>query len=457
MPPQLALLICSLFIYWLLAREIPKNGIRPDGLWVSGLWLFVISSRPVGYWFIDPGETINSSEGNPINLVVMAILIVSGILVLKKRSIDWRYIATNNKLLLCLYFYFLVSFAWSEFPATVVKRIIKDSGCVVCAAILVSSGDVGGHLKKLVRRCAYIIFPLSFVYIKWFPEIGRRYSVSGEPMYCGITLHKNTLGQVIAIFSIVLIWDYVESRKNGGSIGDQSRKLRDVIVLVLGIWLLSKAGSATATLVYVLGIGILLAGRWILRCRSPKRAMASASLIVVFLLLLNNTLGISASVLSVMGRDTSLTGRIEIWDAALAQDFPRLTGTGYMSYWESRYGREAIDTIGVPVQTVHNGYLETFLDGGWIGVGIIILMILSRGAFVYRRFFHGHAYGRLALALFWVAIVYNYSESSFLRLDLIWFMLILSTVDFQTAKFRGMNSLQMVSQHHNNRRLAQNM
>ena len=76
----------------------------------------------------------------------------------------------------------------------------------------------------------------------------------------------------------------------------------------------------------------------------------------------------------------------------------------------------------------HNGYIEVYLNLGWLGVGLIAL-ILGQG---YRRtvsaFRRDPALGGLLVAYVVTAVAYNVTEAGFRMLSLEWFFLLLSVV-----------------------------
>jgi O-antigen ligase len=76
----------------------------------------------------------------------------------------------------------------------------------------------------------------------------------------------------------------------------------------------------------------------------------------------------------------------------------------------------------------HNGYIEVYLNLGWIGVGLIALL-LGQG---YRRtvgaFRRDRALGALLVAYVVTAVPFNITEAGFRMLSLSWFFLLLSIV-----------------------------
>ena len=79
---------------------------------------------------------------------------------------------------------------------------------------------------------------------------------------------------------------------------------------------------------------------------------------------------VSGTLLSMLGRDATFTGRTGIWETAVAGIAARpALGYGYQAFWIALYGG--------PVGThAHNGFLQLGLDLGLIGVALFLLSLL---------------------------------------------------------------------------------
>ena len=81
------------------------------------------------------------------------------------------------------------------------------------------------------------------------------------------------------------------------------------------------------------------------------------------------------SILIGLGRDPSLSGRTEIWEAMIEKIMERpFTGYGYNGFWLARAG-ESLDiwyrAKDLPPHG-HNGYLNLSLDLGLVGLGLFL-------------------------------------------------------------------------------------
>ena len=100
MPPELALILCIIFISIALIIDRKKPGASLT-LWIPFMWMMICGSKSIGRWFYT-GPTIatiiDDTAGDPLNRYFLSILIILGLFVLFKRKIDWSEIAKRNTL-----------------------------------------------------------------------------------------------------------------------------------------------------------------------------------------------------------------------------------------------------------------------------------------------------------------------------------------------------------------------
>jgi hypothetical protein len=105
-------------------------------------------------------------------------------------------------------------------------------------------------------------------------------------------------------------------------------------------------------------------------------------------------------------------------------------GAGFETFWVGPRVAEISSKVGGLTMTneSHNGYIEMYLNLGWLGLGLIAL-VLGQG---YRKtvsaFRRESALGALLLAYVVTAVAFNVSEAGFRMLSLEWFFLLLAIV-----------------------------
>jgi hypothetical protein len=120
MPKELALLICLGFTGGLLLADLRQRRAGSWALLVPGIWLAIIASRPPARWFnpatVTGIDTTATGEAGFANLLVEGTLMLAALVILKRRSVDWRACVSDNKALLLLYAYYAASAVWSPDP-----------------------------------------------------------------------------------------------------------------------------------------------------------------------------------------------------------------------------------------------------------------------------------------------------------------------------------------------------
>jgi O-antigen ligase len=129
-----------------------------------------------------------------------------------------------------------------------------------------------------------------------------------------------------------------------------------------------------------------------------------------------------------LNRDATLTGRTDIWDAVLGLRTDPLIGTGFASVWLTPAGRALAQVLEVP--HAHNGYLETYLNSGLIGLILLLAVIILAGRRTLVQVAAGTAIGRFYAALLLSGLVYNYTEVTFNNNNIVGFSIWLTAVAF---------------------------
>jgi exopolysaccharide production protein ExoQ len=432
MPPPLAACIFVAFILWALRRYSKEAAPMKPALWVPLIWVIINSSRPLTYWFVsgtEAAEAVDISEGSFLDRNVYLCLMAIGIIILLRRKIDWGSLFSESRWLWILYGYLLVSVLWAPEIFISFKRWFKDTGDLVMILIILTEKDPVEAIRGIFIRCAYVLVPLSVLFIKWYPSIGRyTHRWTYTQGFGGITLSKNELGLLAMLSGLFLLWHIVDVYK----IADACKRLgaraglrpilHDLLVLIMCLWILWVAQSATASSCFMLGAAIFLGTR--LRLIEANFRRLGWCLFGVALVLL--TITVSANfrelVTGVLGRNATLTERTEIWERALHLETNPLIGSGFSSVWLTPKGA-ALSWERGGLSHSHNGYLETYLNSGWIGVCLLVAALCVAGRNATRHLAEGTVIGRFFMALFLSGLFYNYSEVTFFFSNTMGFLL----------------------------------
>jgi len=93
------------------------------------------------------------------------------------------------------------------------------------------------------------------------------------------------------------------------------------------------------------------------------------------------------------------------------------------------------------VNEAHNGYLEVYLNLGWLGVGLMALILMKGYKDIVASFRHDSSTGALLLAYLFAAIFYSITEAGFRLLNPMWIFLLFAVVAAGGAA-RGVGALQ---------------
>jgi O-antigen ligase len=134
------------------------------------------------------------------------------------------------------------------------------------------------------------------------------------------------------------------------------------------------------------------------------------------------------SLLQSIGRNPTLTGRTKIWEAVLAQPINPLVGAGFESFWMGSRMQSVWDMSQYGIQQAHNGYLELYLNLGWIGIALLGALIITgyRNALPMYRI--DPQFGRMRFGFITAAVVYGFTEAGFRMMSPDWFAFLLALI-----------------------------
>jgi O-antigen ligase len=130
-----------------------------------------------------------------------------------------------------------------------------------------------------------------------------------------------------------------------------------------------------------------------------------------------------------LGRKAHLTERTDIWQVLLSFNTNPIFGVGFWSFWTGARQEEAWKQIGEKINQAHNGYLEQYLNLGYIGVAFIVIIMLSGLLKIRRHLSFDQPAGMLRLSFLVTAILYNVTEAAFYGLNNMWMLLLLACID----------------------------
>jgi exopolysaccharide production protein ExoQ len=427
MNPQVAAVGCALFVgtLFILLRDRPMR--TSAALWLPYVWLLISASRGVSSWLQYGSQTDYAEqylEGSPIDRNVLTALISLGVITLARRRERVGAILRVNWPIVAYFGYCAVSIAWSDYPLVAAKRWFRGVGDLVM--ILVILTDPRGWLdafKRITTRVACLLLPLSILFIRYYPELGRAYGKDGSLYWTGVATGKNGLGMLCLMFGLPSVWHVLVASRR------EDRRVRWLVahgtIILMACWLVWISDSKTSLACFAMTGGLMAVMTFSTLARKPAilHSIVVVMLSVAFSVLY---LGTGQGVLESMGRDSTLTGRTDIWSVALQFAQNQWFGAGYESFWLGERLESISRAVGTGLNQAHNGYIEIYLNLGWIGIGFLGIILVTGYRNVVAGYWMDPNGGKLRLAYLIIAIVYNFTEGMFKMMSTVWIFLLLS-------------------------------
>jgi exopolysaccharide production protein ExoQ len=431
MPPALVAVIFIVMILALIVLDRDSESQTSRSLWIPTAWLLIVGSRPVSTWLgmAPKGSPQQYLEGSPLDRNVYMFLLAAGILVLVGRRAVVATILRRNWLLLFFILYCGISVSWSDFPGVAIKRWVKSLGDYVIVLILLTERDWVVAVKKVLARAGIVLLPLSVLFIKYFPDLGRSYALKweGTQFFVGVSSDKNMLGMSCMVCGFAAVWRILEAWSDSLQFRTRTYIIHGSI-LAMAIWLLDISNSMTSLACFVL-TSTFIAAHTFSKAARNRRIMHLSVMAIVLGCASVLYFNAGGGLLESMGRNPTLTGRTEIWEILLNVPINPMVGTGFESFWLGER-LEHLWTFPIVhgVNEAHNGYLEVFLNLGWIGMAFLAVLLWTGYKNVLSLIERDSEAGRLRLGYFVIAVIYNFTEAAVRSTSLVWIAFLLATI-----------------------------
>jgi exopolysaccharide production protein ExoQ len=425
MSPSLALTLWLILLLALLFFDPAKDSRTSLALWVPLIWIFIVASRLPSLWIGRPVLTSMQAieEGNPIDRTVYSVLIVLAMIILLSRGFKWAEFLARNLALIGFLSFALMSVLWSDFPFVALKRWFHDLGNYLVILVVVSDPCPLEALRTVLRRLGYVLISLSVLLVKYYPAIGKSYDPwTGLDMYVGATTSKNMLGAACLVTGLFFFWDTVTRWSNR-----KERRTKRIIVvnfalISMTLWLLNLSNSATSRVCLVIGCLVILAAHSRMLRRNPALLKVLIPAGFCLYLVLAFLFGLNGNLAETVGRNPTLTDRTLIWKIVLGMHTNPLVGTGDQSFWLGPRLQSVWQTF-PGIYEAHNGYLDTYLNLGLIGLFFLGAFLIASFRTICKRITSSLALASFSLAVWAVILFYNMTEAAF-EGGLLWMILL---------------------------------
>jgi O-antigen ligase len=334
----------------------------------------------------------------------------------------------------------ILSVLWSQAPALTIRR----SATLVLATLyglLLAIRYPPATVLRLIGSAMAIIVVSSLIAI----ALGASWAVMGTSFmdvsftypgaWRGVLWHKSALGRICILaliafgalaYQTAMPWRIWWLTLIVGSValiaGSQSATaivvLAMIVICWLGLILFSVLSLSQQFQLTVLSLGIVVPASYLLWSYSEDIA-----------LLLN--------------RDLTLTGRLELWQALLPIGWKQsLTGYGFGAFWLDPFQMMDVDISLLRSRFrwgthAHNGYLDTWLELGFVGLGLICVLLIWVLWYNFPKIKTKQSLQEFTIILFVIfLLIQNFSETILLEtgLSMSVYWIILSWAYFNTVQ-----------------------
>jgi exopolysaccharide production protein ExoQ len=390
--------------------------IRRSALMIFLVAVLLLSTGAFAPLWTDTSAHDVAIDGAPVLQMLWAVLYAITIVLLIPHARSVANMIAGNKSLTLLLFLCLLSAAWSDNPAVTLRKSIAILGTTCVGLLLAVKFDLRGQLRLLAMTLG-IVALASLLAALFFP--GHFPTTEIAPAaWNGIFSHKNLLGRSMSLGAVAFLCLPRRSL---------AQYLLSVSGTVLCLALLAASHSQTALVVFV-AMAFLMLLTHLLRMEWRQSLGTTLVALVVSAPIFWIALSHSSSLVALLGRDPSFTGRTRIWQVASISFFQRpWLGYGYGAFWwVSNQSRQALALIGYPTPHAHNGFLDLGLQLGAIGIAAFTFawMLAIFGAVRHLRR-DGEREARWPLLCLLFTVLYSITESSLLAPNsLLWILFV---------------------------------
>ncbi len=314
--------------------------------------------------------------------------------------------AIENWPLLLLPSLAFLSVAWSQYPEATLRASIQ---LLLTSVLAIWAGSL---MNPRVFVSA-LLFALTLIMTVSLAVDGGA-SFFGGGVLQGVFESKNQLAFFAVIQFIAALAVIFDRRQHA------SERLLALFPLLLAPVCLMAAQSAGALVFSVPAIGTFLALTAIGRCSIMTRALVIAGVLVASaaaLLAADAFVDDFSSAFDAIGKDSTLTGRTYLWQRAheFIEQAP-LLGVGYQAFWQ--IGNSPAEDLWAASFVAegagfnfHNLYLNTAVELGYPGLGLLILTLLWMAVRLFRAILLNPGYSvSFAAAIFVYLISTSFIE-----------------------------------------------
>jgi O-antigen ligase len=373
--------------------------------------LVLVSNAFLPLWErINAGDSVDMVEGSPLmrSILLAGYLLALAFLLFQPQQTI--FMLARTPWVWALAGLTLLSVFWSQMPSLTFRRAIAALLTTLYALTLVRRFSLL-EFWKIFGAAIFSMLVFSLATALLVPEWGVMQDVSSANSWQGVFVHKNLLGLMSVLGLLVFSCLVLVS-------GGWQRWLWG-LASVLSLITLAGSRSVTSWVLTALVLSVLIALKFLTPVRQKNNFLAFLLVSAAGVLALWLAAYRYLDILDFLGKDESLTGRLPIWQAALEAGLQRpWLGWGFGAFWLGWEGpsAEIWSAVFWMPPHVHNGYLELFLQLGFPGLLLGLMVVLFPGIFLLRSLWEKRLAPQTAFLFgLWIFfLVYNLNESDLL-------------------------------------------
>lgn len=368
-------------------------------------------------WNSISGEFINPLEGDPFQRSVKLLGYFLAFLFVLRKSKQLLGVVVQTSYIWILIALVLLSSVWSDFPLFSLRRsLMMILTTLYGLALFVRFPFDEG--VELFGRALWIALVLSMILIVLLPQLSEM-EYQGQIVWRGAFTHKNHLGNysLLSLLIFVFLW---YSKKEIIAKLFWGSGIALAVVLIIG----SKSTTA-----FVLSILLVFGSILMVLMKYVRRDWQIAFPVIGVIVLTGILIGVTnfEKIIKIFGKEITLTGRLPLWEKLLVVGREHLwLGYGFNAFWLGWQGPSAevwADITWLPAHA-HNGFLDTWLELGLVGLFFTILFLIWLFVKSYSLYFRSSKNGLFLILLMVFFVFLNLIESFLLRQDSFYWVLL---------------------------------
>lgn len=311
------------------------------------------------------GVNVSSFDLSLIAKISIFIYLITFILLLLRWK-KFLAVLPDNRFLLLLIGIICFSCVWSINPAQTFRFSIYAVGTTAFGIYLATRYSLSEQLDLLGWTYGLMLI-LSLLVAVAIPEYGLM-AVKHEGALRGIFTHKNMFGTIMAPSGVIFFLNALRGQK-------YSWMYWCLLALSCAAMVMSKSTTAMAAFSIVLFLCFIYRiFRW--RYEIMISAILSIAIVSFGTLIWMFGYGGLEFLFDLAGKDTTLTGRTDIWRYVWDQiELRPWLGYGLSAFWNGFDGPSGYIQLAMRTGVIyaHNGFLDIWLSIGAVGLGVFVI------------------------------------------------------------------------------------